>query len=186
MPILIFRFAISLVVVLIYRTKVRIVLYFACRLIRGRFVTLDKGYYNQLNFFVGVSPEDNDQTEEDFTTRLPDDPLAPQPSDKPKMHWNWNAGYIFFRVDGEVDTDGDGSPDGVLEYHIGTNNFRRDISLDLNRAINEDVTTLTIGLDMAQLFAGLDLATESISHTGDFPDRAQTFANNWTAAFSLK
>jgi hypothetical protein len=149
-------------------------------------VTLDKGDYDQLNFFIGVAPEDNDQTENDFTSRPADDPLAPQPSDQPQMHWNWNTGYIFFRIDGEVDTDGDGTPETAMEYHVGTNNFRTDISLNLSKEIRDDATMLSIGLDVAKLFNGLDLATESISHTGDFPQRARTFADNWPAAISLK
>lgn len=149
-------------------------------------LTLDKGSYDQLNFFIGVAPEDNDQTENDFTSRPADDPLAPQPSDQPRMHWNWNSGYIFFRIDGEVDADGDGTPETAMEYHIGTNNFLTNISLNLSEDIKDDASMLNIRLDVAKLFNGLDLATESISHTGDFPQRARTFADNWPTAISLK
>ncbi len=37
-------------------------------------------------FFVGVDPESNNQSEDDFTSRPADDPLSEQ---VPSMHWNW-------------------------------------------------------------------------------------------------
>ena len=39
---------------------------------------LSKGHYTMLNFKVGVLPEENDQTENDFTSRESDDPLSAQ------------------------------------------------------------------------------------------------------------
>ena len=41
------------------------------------------------------------------------------------MHWDWNPGYIFFKVEAKVDTivDGITNCDHSLVYHVGTDNF---------------------------------------------------------------
>ena len=49
--------------------------------------TVPAGHYHMVNFFVGVDPAINSQSEDDFTSRDAEDPLAIQ---FPAMHWNWN------------------------------------------------------------------------------------------------
>ncbi|WP_300663108.1 MbnP family protein [Fluviicola sp.] len=41
------------------------------------------------------------------------------------MHWDWNPGYIFFKVEAKVDTivDGITNCDHSLVYHVGTDSF---------------------------------------------------------------
>lgn len=147
-------------------------------------VTLEKKHYHMAEFFVGVDAADNDQTEADFDSRSADDPLARQ-VDVP-MHWNWNAGYIFVRIDALVDLDGDDQPETPMEYHLGTDNFKRDISLVLNTDIDDDAQTITWGFDVAKLFTGLDLSVNYSMHTGDDPASAITFANNIADAITRK
>lgn len=142
---------------------------------------VDKGQYQTIKFDVGVQPEDNDQTEEDFDARPADDPLARQ---EPAMHWNWNSGYRFLRIDGLVDTDGDGTPETALEYHLGVDGFLRSVTLDLPNEINSDEQNLGFVLDVAALFEGIDIATEYSMHTGDAPAVAEEFADNIPAAIS--
>lgn len=142
---------------------------------------LDKGHYHMLEFAIGVSPEDNSQTEADFTSRPANDPLSIQ---TPPMHWNWNAGYIFFRIDGLVDTDGDGTPETAMEYHIGTNNMRRELSYTMHGDVEEAKTTMTFDLHVEDLFAGIDLSTDYSCHTGDAPALAATFADNLATAIA--
>lgn len=146
--------------------------------------TVDKQHFHMTKFFIGVTPEANSQTEEDFTTRSTDDPLAKRPSDEPRMHWNWNAGYIFVRIDGMVDTDGDGTPETGMEFHIGTDNFRKDVTLELHTDVDKDAQAINIGFDVASLFTGIDLATENQCHTGDAPELAMRFAGNIAGAFA--
>lgn len=145
---------------------------------------VEKGHYHMLSFNIGVSAEDNDQTEEDFTQRPADDPLSLQTPEP--MHWNWNAGYIFFKINATADTDGDGTPDANMEYHIGTNNMLRSLQLIVHKDAMDEENTIELELDMEKLFTGLDLSKEFTSHTGDFPDRAVIFADNLASAFSKK
>jgi len=147
-------------------------------------VTLEKKHYHMAEFFIGVDAEDNDQTEDDFDSRSDDDPLARQ-LDVP-MHWNWNSGYIFVRVDAMVDLDGDDQPETPMEYHLGTNNFKRDISLLIHTDVEEDTQDITFNLDVATLFAGLDLSVNYSMHTGDDPASAVVFANNIADAITKK
>lgn len=52
-----------------------------------------------VQFFVGVEPAINNQSEAEFLARAVEDPLSIK---DPAMHWNWNSGYRFVRVDAEA------------------------------------------------------------------------------------
>lgn len=145
--------------------------------------TINKERYAKIDFFIGVSPEDNDQTEMDFDARAEDDPLARQ---EPAMHWNWNAGYRFIRIDGLVDTDGDLVPETPMEYHLGTDNFLREKTITLNEFLTENEDRIDLRLDIEELFTGIDLAQKFSMHTGDEPEIALTFADNVPTAFRKK
>ena len=65
------------------------------------------GRYTGVRFLLGVDGLDNRAAMEDFPAGHP---LATQ---TPSMHWNWNAGYVFLRLDGLLDIDGDGAVDAA-------------------------------------------------------------------------
>ncbi|MEL6844831.1 MAG: MbnP family protein [Bacteroidota bacterium] len=66
------------------------------------------GHKHMLAFNIGVDSATNHA---DPTQYEASNVLAPQ---NPSMHWNWDAGYQFIKIEGQVDTDGDGTPDGLL------------------------------------------------------------------------
>jgi hypothetical protein len=142
---------------------------------------ISKGHKHMLMFKVGVDSATNHLT--DPTTLASDDPLAPK---VPSMHWSWDKGYIFLRIDGQVDTDGDGSLDQAMEFHIGKVSNLAQVMLTAHS--DADVEDFEIGLefDVAALFAGIDLKTENVTHTGDNPALATKVAANLPAAFSLE
>lgn len=148
-------------------------------------VNVDKKHYHMAEFFVGVAPEENDQTQDDFDSRDSEtDPLARQTT--PPMNWNWDAGYIFVRIDGMIDLNGDGTPETVMEYHLGKEPFRRMIAKDLHTDIEDDNQTLTFGLDVAALFTGIDLTQDYSVHTGDNLATSAVFADNIADAITKK
>ena len=105
----------------------------------------------------------------------------------PAMHWNWNAGYRFLRVDGLVDTDGDGTPSDILEIHIGTDNFLTEAAVMLQKdAEDNDQNIIELEFDIANLFTDIDLTTENITHTGDYPDLAIKIKDNIPTSFTKK
>ncbi len=134
-------------------------------------------------FFIGVDPTTNAQTETDFTSRPTSDPLGLQ---DPAMHWNWNTGYKFLRVDGDADTDGDGAVDTGIAYHIGSDPFLKSFDRPVRLELQGGDNTVTFALDLAQLLEGVDLSTEIDTHTSNDLPLAERISSNMEAAFTLQ
>lgn len=145
---------------------------------------VDPGMFSKVSFDIGVDPAANSQTEDDFTQRADDDPLAMQ-SPEP-MHWNWNAGYIFVKINGNTDTDGDGVAEERMEFHIGTDNLLRALSFETSTELKGGENEFEFEFDLAELFANIDLSTEYDCHTGDAPELAERFANSLQDAFNVE
>lgn len=135
-----------------------------------------------LSFGVGVNAAINALPEEDFTTRPVGDPLGMQ---EPSMHWSWNAGYKFLRIDGMVDTDADGVPDQAVEYHLGNDAFYAILNSPSQVNLSEADDTITLRFDLAALFGGADLSTGEVTHVGDNKPLADLMLANYTEAFSI-
>lgn len=143
--------------------------------------TLKAGHWHEVEFFIGVGPEENSQTEEDFTSRDADDPLALQ---DPPMHWNWNSGYRFVRIDGMVDTDGDSTPDANMEFHLGTDQMRTELSYVIHKDIVEGNNMVHFKFDLEKAFENIDLSTEYVTHTGDHLELAKKLQGNLANAIA--
>jgi len=145
--------------------------------------SVNTGHYHMLRFFVGVDPETNDQSEDDFTSRDADDPLGIQ---NPSMHWGWNAGYRFLRIDGEVDTDGDGTMDESMAFHLGNDEMLQNVQLMAHKDVEKDGSNmLHIRFDLAALFDGLDLSTDYSTHTNNDPELAAAVRDNIPGAMQM-
>lgn len=147
--------------------------------------TLDEGHYHMANFVVGVEDVENAQTEADFTSRSASDPLGMQ---TPSMHWGWNGGYRYIRIDGMVDTDGDGEPESSLAFHLGNFDafdFLSNQSLEIQKDLAEGNNHVNFKFDLAKLFAGIDLKTEHSTHVFNNEDLAKRFHTNLATAFSV-
>jgi hypothetical protein len=136
---------------------------------------------NTLKFNLGIDSLTNSQSEIDFAGWPADHPLAAQ---SPSMHWNWNSGYIFIKVEGKVDTDGDGTPDDPMAMHTGTNNLMRVIELNLGDDLNEATKELTLTLDVAKVFDNLGIVNDHVTHTMDNVPLATKVTNNFANAFT--
>ncbi len=144
---------------------------------------VESGHYEMINFFVGVDPTTNSQSEADFTSRPSDDPLGMQ---DPSMHWGWNSGYRFIRIDGQVDTDGDGTPETLMQFHTGTNDFLNNFTFEMHKDIEGDHAHMELEVDFEKLFEGIDLSTEYITHVADHLELAQKFNANVPNAISME
>jgi len=125
---------------------------------------VEEGTITGIDFNVGVDAVSNAQTEEAFTTRSADDPLAQQ---DPSMHWTWATGYRFIRIEGLVDTDGDGVPEEPFARHLGKNEMLRAISLTTSKEITGDAVELMIMFDLAKFLEGSDLIGTATIHGMD-------------------
>jgi len=127
--------------------------------------TILPGHAHMFKVSIGIDEESN--TEDGSSGVQPTDftdanhPLAPQPEG---MYWSWASGYIFVKIEGEVDYEGDGTFDQSFKYHLGTNEFRKDRSLMLHGDVaNGETLSLTMSVDYKKFFEGIDLQSELIS-----------------------
>lgn len=144
---------------------------------------VDISNISNVQFFVGVDSITNAMTESDFTNRPAGDPLGMQ---NPSMHWSWSTGYRFLRVDGQSDTDGDGTPETPVEYHLGSNSMLKNINISTNKEIVPGNNQVIFGFDLAQFLAGVDVTTELATHVHDNLPLATKIRDNLTAALTVE
>lgn len=89
------------------------------------------------------------------------------------MHWDWNPGYIFVKIEGKVDTIQDATNlfDHSIVFHCGLDANMQTVQFDnLNWTyIGADSYRLLLDLDMGTFLQGssqnIDLKTEFTSHS---------------------
>lgn len=88
------------------------------------------------------------------------------------MHWDWNPGYIFVKVEARVDTIADANPlfDHLVTFHIGKDENIENLSFSgINWIDLGSQYEMQLKLDMAQFLQNgastIDLKTEYTSHT---------------------
>jgi hypothetical protein len=127
------------------------------------------GVYNGVRFKVGIDGLTN---RVDPTQAPTGHPLAVQ-TDKGN-HWSWNAGYIYIRMDGHLDLDGDGTPESSEDaqwfVHLGTPNFLRQAEVGSTFTLQEGhMQELHILADYARFIQDVDYSdpTQRDCHTGN-------------------
>lgn len=118
-------------------------------------------------FAVSIGVDEATNTEDGASGVQPSDfsdashPLAPQPEG---MYWSWASGYIFVKIEGEVDYEGDGTFDQTFKYHLGTNDFRKDRSLMVHQELAAgDTLNVTMTVDYEAFLKGVDLKTDFLT-----------------------
>lgn len=141
--------------------------------------SLPPGEYTKLRFDVGIDSVTNHA---DPSTYNLGNPLGPQ---FPNMHWGWDFGYIFLRIDGMVDKDLNGSTETPFEMHLGKDEFLTTIEIDypFNTEAGNDYSA-HITINWADLFDGVDMTGELTTHTTDNMSLATLIANNLQFIFS--
>ncbi len=138
---------------------------------------------SQITFFVGVDADTNSESEMDFTERAEGDPLGQQ---NPSMHWGWSGGYRFLNIDAMADLDGDGTFETQLTYHLGKNEFLKNITLNPNQKLDEGGNNFQIIFDMSTFLANLDFATENFTKVQpDNKSIADKLLNNYSSSFAF-
>lgn len=90
------------------------------------------------------------------------------------MHWGWNPGYIFIKVEAKVDTIPDGTDlfDHSAVYHVGTDAFLQTLNFPAITWNNygDHIFLAKMKLDMNQFLVNgtqtINLKTEYITHSG--------------------
>jgi hypothetical protein len=122
---------------------------------------INEGNYKKFRMLLGVDPERNTSGAQSGSL----DPLN-------GMFWDWNTGYIFFKLEGDYKTLGSNALKPIA-MHIG--------GLKANRK-----TSINMELNLDEIFINpqqLDLANISIAVTAS---EAKIIADNYADMFSIK
>lgn len=144
---------------------------------------LPAGDYTKIRFNVGIDSVTNHA---DPSVYAIGNPLGAQ---FPSMHWGWSFGYIFVRIDGEADTDGNGVPDpeGQFEMHQGSDRYLAEIEVDFPVTIaqeNENIIHLEANWDT--FFTGVDMANDNTTHVTDNEPLSEVLLENTLNMFSAE
>jgi len=103
------------------------------------------GDYVNLSFDIGVPAEQNAMVPADFPSTN-DLSLSGE-------YWPGWSSYVFCKVEGVIDFDGDGTPETDFALHLGADEALVNIELDRDFVVNDDQTTeLVIPIELKNLF----------------------------------
>jgi hypothetical protein len=142
------------------------------------------GNYKGFKFLVGLDSATNHSDPSIYATS---DPLSVQ---TPSIHWAWSSGYIFWKVEGKVDTTAaqNGPVNVDYLYHIGMDSYKRqiDFSTAAFSVISGQDQMVHIEFDLLEALSNVNMTTEIMTHTMDNMPLATKIADNWQAAFSVE
>lgn len=144
------------------------------------------GNYSALRFAVGVDSTLNFKDPSEY-------PSAHPLSIFNGSHWNWNTGYIFLKIEGNIDTVpyGSGSLDKAFLYHTGTLPLYREVQLNEGFTVPEDGSYLyPVRVDVNRFFYNdtdtMDVMNENFTHTIGAFHIAEKITNFFTNSFSKR
>jgi len=144
--------------------------------------TVPTGTYLGLRFGVGL---DSLRNHSDPASWPSDHPLALLNS--AHMHWNWNTGYIFFKMEGQYQRSG--MPvNGAFSYHLGSDDCYRIVRMNFAPVhLHQNREDLRVRLDFRKFFdephAHWITDTSSFSHSSLGDRVADILANNLANSF---
>ncbi len=147
------------------------------------FGTIETNQIDSLSFGLGIDSLANANSSNFLTDNT--HPLQAQAPDT--MHWN-NGGYIFLKISGKVDRNGDGIPNEneSFSFEIGTDALYQTLSLPTAKILTSIDEVIPIQIDILSLFDNVDLQTEQSTNSVDNPSLAQKIATNWANAIQIK
>ncbi|MCG9911603.1 MAG: hypothetical protein MH137_09920 [Flavobacteriales bacterium] len=144
------------------------------------------GNYTALNFGLGVDNTRNVETDPQAI------PATDYPNDHPlnasfDMWWTWATGYIFVKVEGRIDANGNGIytdlEDKTISYHPGVSELYRTVSVNKSFTVMGDDTQFDITLNVEKMFDEVDLLTFPYAHPNSVDHPEYTYANRMMNGF---
>lgn len=139
------------------------------------------GRYGGIRFGIGVSEKLNKTQPGDYA---PGHPLTDH-------YWSWAKGYVFFKIEGNADLDGDEQFEQKLTFHIGTDEFYRTKNFERPLEVRSgEPMELTFNVDLQEVLAPtgddyVDFRSITQDHTNDL-DLAAFLADNLAEAVQMK
>lgn len=139
------------------------------------FTEVPAGNYVGLKMGLGVSP--------DLNATQPGDYSPPHPLDN--HYWSWARGYVFTKVEGNADLDGDGVFEEKLTFHIGENDYYRELVIRQPIEVSSE-GKIKLQVDLAKVLksesgAFLNFREVKQDHTNN-PEVASMIADNLSQA----
>jgi hypothetical protein len=142
------------------------------------------GSYKGFKFTLGLDSATNHM---DPATYPSSDPLSIQ---TPSIHWSWNSGYIFLKMEGLCDTTlaANGTPDYQYFFDCGLDQNKRliDFSNDAFTVTSGQDLELAMDFRVLDLLNNVDLRTENSTHTMDNMPLATKIMDNASQSFNLE
>jgi hypothetical protein len=146
---------------------------------------LPEGTYDNFSFSAGVDSVSNHMDPATFSSTS-----ALSANNPDHMHWGWDPGYIFYVIEGEVDTSAamNGPIDAPFIFHVGTDMHKVGMAFAQQVISVSEGTTVELDIDWLKLLDGTDMTGEVDSrstHTMNNPPLAVLMVSNIDAAISL-
>lgn len=147
---------------------------------------LPVGDYSSFSFSAGVDSVSNHTDPASFAGTS-----ALSANNPDHMHWGWDPGYIFFVLEGKVDTSAamNGEANAPFIFHVGTDALRVDMAFVKNFTSQGNGTTIEMQVDWLKLLDGTNMTADISSrstHTMNNPSLAALMVSNIESAFSVE
>jgi hypothetical protein len=147
--------------------------------VRINVLDVPAGIYNGIQFGLGVAA--------DLNATQPGDYAPPHPLDN--HFWSWARGYVFTKIEGNADLDGDGIFEEKLTFHIGENDYFRTLTIEQTIEVKEGAK-LAFTVDLEKILVDeqgefLDFSKVSQDHTNNAAI-ARFIADNLAKSIELK
>jgi hypothetical protein len=132
-----------------------------------------------LNFAIGVPKVQN--------AKLPKDFVFPDPLTDGSNFWDAWQSYIFSKLEGSMDKDGDGVFETGITLHTGGNEVFTPVKFTKNYTVaNGSKTIVNFELNINELVKGIDLTTVNSSHQVGDAATMRIIMNNFPTALTVK
>jgi hypothetical protein len=138
----------------------------------------ENGNFESISFNLGLNTTLNAKTPPDFDTS--------NPLSKSEEYWSGWKSYIFFKLEGLMDKDGDGTFETGITYHTGSNDVTSPTNFLKNFDLKPNGTPINFDLDMNKLLTGFDFTTLNKIENLNQKDDMKKLMSNLVNAISIK
>lgn len=143
------------------------------------------GNYSGVKFGLGLKPSLNNLDPANFE---PNNPLSVYSG----MYWTWATKYIFFSVEGRLDSDNNKVADGNYFYHLGFEKYYKQVgplAINLQHEYGKE-PKLTVSLDFYEALykkgTVVDPFVNGASHTSGSEELANQLLTNISQVFKAE
>lgn len=108
------------------------------------YTNVPEGDYTGIRLNFGVKPSNNAKKPADFAT---DSPLYDE-----NEYWPGWKSYIFLKIEGKANLDGDNIYEHNLSYHCGSDPVYRSVTFNQHIHVAADATALPVTFDLKKIF----------------------------------